>query len=228
MQATGFFAVFGLTGDQVSDVDDVAQLTDAADHLAGLEEFLGLLIQDVQTVPGAVKTQIAAHDAHIGAHDLAHFLLALADEHHLLGMGGTGIVPSGDILAPRVLVDVLNGMLGGSVGIHHRLDERIARQTVAAVQTRAGALAHGIQTLDAGAGVEIHLDTATQIVRSRHHGDIFLGDVDAQVQAVLIDVGEVMLGLLGILVRHVKIDMVLASLLHLAVDGAGHHVTRCE
>ena len=43
---------------------------------------------------------------------------------------------------------------------------------------------------------------------------------------MLVDVGEVVLGLLGILVGHVKIDVVLASLLHLVVNGTGDHVAR--
>ena len=41
---------------------------------------------------------------------------------------------------------------------------------------------------------------------------------------MLVDIGEVVLGLLGILVGHVQEDVVLASLLHLVVDGAGHHI----
>ena len=62
----------------------------------------------------------------------------------------------------------------------------------------------------------------------RYHGDILLGDVDAQIQAVLVDVGEVVLGLLGILVGHVQEDVVLASLFHLTIDGAGYHIARCQ
>ena len=62
----------------------------------------------------------------------------------------------------------------------------------------------------------------------RYHGDILLGDVDAQIQAVLVDVGEMVLGLLGILVGHVQEDVVLASLFHLTIDGAGHHIARSQ
>ena len=62
----------------------------------------------------------------------------------------------------------------------------------------------------------------------RHHGYVVLGDVDAYAQAVLVDVGEVVLGLLGVFVGHVEIHVVVAALLHLAVDGAGHHIARCK
>ena len=37
-----------------------------------------------------------------------------------------------------------------------------------------------------------------------------------------------MLGLLRIFMRHVEIDMILASLLHLAINSPGHDVTRCK
>ena len=37
-----------------------------------------------------------------------------------------------------------------------------------------------------------------------------------------------MLCFLGILMRHVEIDMIFATLLHLAVDGAGHNVSRSQ
>ena len=96
------------------------------------------------------------------------------------------------------------------------------------MQSRAGALTNGIQTLDTRAGVQVNLDAATHVMGRGHHGDILLSDIDAQIQAVLIDVGEVMLGLLGILVGHVEIDVVLTALLHLVVDGAGHNVARRE
>ena len=61
---------------------------------------------------------------------------------------------------------------------------------------------------------------------SRNYGNVLLGDVDAQVQTMLVDIGEVVLGLLGILVGHIEEDMVLTTLLHLVIDGACHHVTR--
>ncbi len=62
----------------------------------------------------------------------------------------------------------------------------------------------------------------------RGHGDIVAGDVDAEAQALGIDIGEVAAGLVGVFVGDVEIDMVGAGLLHLAVDGAGHDVARGE
>ena len=62
----------------------------------------------------------------------------------------------------------------------------------------------------------------------RHYGNVVLSDVDAQFQAVLVDIGEVVFGLFGVFMCHVQEHVVLASQLHLAVDGAGHHIARSE
>ena len=61
---------------------------------------------------------------------------------------------------------------------------------------------------------------------ARHDGDALLRDVDAVREALGVDVREVVLRLLGVLVRHVEQDVVLAAHLHLVVDGAGHDVAR--
>ena len=72
--------------------------------------------------------------------------------------------------------------------------------------------------------VEVHLDAAAHIVGAGCHGDILLGDVDADAEALGIDIGEVVLGLLGILVCDIEADVVQSVNLHLMVDGAGHNV----
>ena len=115
-------------------------------------------------------------------------------------------------------------MLGCRIGIHHRLDERVAGQTVAAVQTCTRTFAHGIEALDARLSVQVHLNAATHVVRARSHGDVVLRDVDADAQALGIDVGEMVLRLLGILMRHVQTHMVEGVNLHLVVDGTSHDV----
>ena len=69
-----------------------------------------------------MQAQVAPHDAHIGAHNLAHLLQALGDENHLLGVGGAFVVPFGHIIAISILVKVSLGVLSSSFGIHYSLD----------------------------------------------------------------------------------------------------------
>ena len=173
-----------------------------------------------------MQTQVAAHDAHVGAHDLVHLLDVLGDEHFLFVRHGALVVPFRHAVVEVVLVDDLQRVTGGSVGIDDSFDERVAGQAVAAVQSGAGTFAHGIESADAALPVEIDLYAAAHVVGAGCHGDVLPCDVDADAEALGIDVGEVVLGLLGVLVRDVEADVVQSVNLHLAVDGAGHDVAR--
>ena len=144
VEPAALLALQGLTHYEVCDVDDVAQLAQLARRLAGLEEPFGLLIEDVEAVPGPLQAQVGAHYANVITHDLVHFLHRLCDENHLLRMRGAGIVPFRHVGAQLVAFDGLRRVGGRRVGIYHGLYQRVGCQTVAAVQTGAAAFAHGI------------------------------------------------------------------------------------
>ena len=67
-------------------------------------------------------------------------------------------------------------------------------------------------------GIQVHLDTATHIVRTRGDRDILLGDINADTKALGVDIWEMVLGLLGVFVCDIEADMVEAVNLHLVVD----------
>ena len=226
MQSAALLALDGLSCDEVAHVNHVAQLADVAARLYALEELLGLLVEQVETVPRTLQAQVGAHDAHVVGHYLAHLLHALRDEHLLLVGHRALVVPLRHLLVEVVLVYVLQRVLGSSVGVHHSLDERVARQSVAAVQTRARALANGIQALYRRLSVEINLYAAAHVVGSRANGDIVGGDVDAYRLALEVDVREVLLCLGRVLMRNVEAHVVDAVYLHLLVDGTRHDVAR--
>ena len=119
-------------------------------------------------------------------------------------------------------------MFGGRVGVDHGFDERIGSQAVAAVESGAGAFAHGVEPLDGRAGIQVHLDAAAEVVGAGCHGDVLPRDVDADAQAFLVDIGEMSLCFLGVFVRHIEADVVDAVDFHLLVDGACHDVARGE
>lgn len=224
VEAAALVALFGLAHDEVAYIDDVAELADFARGFGAFEEFLGLLVEDVEAVPGAVEAQVGAHDAHIGAHDLVHLADALGDEHHLLGVACALVVPFGHIVAEADVGELLHGMLRCGLGVDHSLDERVGGEAVAAVEAGARTFAHGVEVADRRLGVGVHLDASAEIVGGRGHGDVVLGNVDPQREAFAVDIGEVAAGLLGVLVCDVEKYVVVAVELHLRVDGAGHHV----
>lgn len=102
VQAAAFLALHGLLRDEVAHVDHVAQFAQLAGGLAALEEAFGLLVEDVQAVPGAGEAHVAAHDAHVRLHNLVHLLHALRDEHAFLVADGALVVPFGDVFVEVV------------------------------------------------------------------------------------------------------------------------------
>ena len=137
VQTSRLLTLLGLAHDEITHIDDVSQLANASAHGALLEEFLGLLIEDVEAVPCTVKAKVAAHDAHISAHYLAHLLLALTDEHHLLGMLRALVVPLGDVGTVVIMIATSLCVFSSCLGIDYSLNQRVACEAVAAMQSCA-------------------------------------------------------------------------------------------
>ena len=137
VQAAALLALERLAGDEVAHVNHVAQLANVAGSLYVLVKFLSLLVEQVEACPSTLQAQVGAHNAHIGRHNLFHLLHVLCYEHLLLVGERTLVVPFGHAVVEVVLVDVLNRMLGCCVGVNYCLDERVAGQTVAAMQPGA-------------------------------------------------------------------------------------------
>ena len=84
--------------------------------------------------------------------------------------------------------------------------------------------AAGVKSLDFGAGPGIDEYATAHVVGCRNDRNPFLGDVDACVHALGINVREVALDVLGGTSGKVDEHVVLAEALHFAVDGACHDV----
>ena len=92
------------------------------------------------------------------------------------------------------------------------------------MQSCARTFAEGIESFDARLSVEVNLDTSAHIVGSRTDGDVISSDIDTHRQTFLVDVGEVVTGFFGRLVRHVQTDVINAVNLHLLVNSTGNNV----
>ena len=148
VQSAALLALDGPAGDEIAHVDHVAQFADILRSLHALEQVLGLFVEHVQTVPGALQSEVGAHDAHIVRHNLVHLPDALGDQHLLLVGHRTLVVPFGHLVVEVVFIHMRQRVLGSRVGIYHGFDERVRGQTVAAVQTCARTFAEGIQAVD--------------------------------------------------------------------------------
>ena len=228
MAAHGLFDLAALLDDEVGDGDHVPQFAQFAVGLGLVVEFFGLLPEYFQAVHGALEREVRADDAHVVGHDGLHLAFRLDDHQHLLGVLRAFEVPVGNALLEIGLRQQRCRVACGLVGVDHRFDQRIGGQSVGAVQTRAGGLAQGIEPLDRGFAVGVDLHAAAAVVRRGGDRNPVLRDVDADREALFIDIREMPLHDLGVLVRHVEVDEVGTPLGHLAVDGAGHHVARGE
>ena len=137
VQTAALLAFDGHAGDEIPHVDHVAKLAEVTRDLHALEERLGLLIEQIEAVPCTLQTQVGAYDTYIVRHDLTHLFVGLGDEHVLLVGKSAFIVPCRHLVVEVIVVDMLNTVFGGSVGIDDGLDERVAGQSVATMQSRA-------------------------------------------------------------------------------------------
>ena len=149
VQSAALLALDGLARDEIAHVDHVAQFAEVGGGFDALEEFFGLLVEQVQTRPGAFQAQIAAHNAHVARHDLPHLFGVLGDEDFLFIGECALVVPFGHAVVEGIFVQVCERVACGCLGIDHGFEQGVGCQAVATVQPCARAFAHGIKALDA-------------------------------------------------------------------------------
>src|SRR5574344_898427 len=135
MQSATFFTFQCATGDEITDMNHIAEFADVTTGFYTFEESFSLLIEHIQTVPCTVQTQVTAHDAHIVGHNLSHFPYALSNQHLLLIGHRSLIIPFRYGLIIVILFCMFDGVFGSSIRIDYSLYQGVACQTVATVQT---------------------------------------------------------------------------------------------
>ncbi len=96
------------------------------------------------------------------------------------------------------------------------------------MEARAGGFADGVESAQAGFAVEVGLHPAALVVCCWDDGNRLLRDIDAELQARLVDVRESGTHEIRRLVRDVDVHALAARTFHLGVDRAGDHVARRE
>ena len=96
------------------------------------------------------------------------------------------------------------------------------------MEARAGRLTDRRESLHGGASVHGRLHAAATVVRGRHDWDEVLRHVDAELKALVEDVGEALLEEGASLAPDVEAAVGIARALHLTVDRARHDVARRE
>src|ERR1051326_1268439 len=107
-------------------------------------------------------------------------------------------------------------------------EERIAGQTICAVQAGTGDFADGVEAADVGFAIDRGRYTAALVMRGGDNGDRFFGDVEFVAEAGLIDVWEPVHDEAGGLVSNIEQDMISASFFHFVINCASDDVARRE
>ena len=123
MQSAALFTLDGLTRNQITHINHVAQLANLARSYRTFEKAFGLFVKQVETVPCPFQAEIRTDNAHIRAHDLAHLFRALRDEHHFFREARSFVVPFRNMLFIRERIDNAQAMFRRRIGIDHRLDQ---------------------------------------------------------------------------------------------------------
>ena len=148
----------------------------------------------------------------------------MGDKHHFLIEHHAFSVPVGNLTVKSILGNLTYGALRCIVGIDNGLEQRIAGQTVATVQTCASTFAGGIEIPDRGLAVAVNLDTPALVVCRRTDGYHVFGNIDTQLQALGIDGRESVYQFVLADTTGIEIEVVDTGNLHLIVDGTCHDV----
>ena len=227
MQAAAFRPRQGAVHNQPRHRRDIAQLQQVARHDEVPIILLDLLLQVGDALLRALQPLVGPHDAHVIPHQPPDFVPVVRDDDQFIGVGRLSGLPR------RNLYLQLRQRLGDhldcrAVRADQRFEQRVARQPVRPVQTRAGDLADRIKTGDFSFAIDVREHAAALIMRCRHNGDRLPGDVHAVAQAGLINVRKPFADELRRLVRDVKQHVVGAALFHFTVDGARHDIAQRE
>ena len=126
------------------------------------------------------------------------------------------------------LVEIGDDVLRRGFAEDQAFEQAVGGEAVGAVKPGLGHFAGGIEPGRVGAAVEVHDHAAAGVMLRRHHRDRLPGDVDAEPEQLLVDVGEMRADEIRIAVRDVEMDVIEPEPLDLVVDGAGDDVARRE
>src|SRR5262245_27349955 len=109
---------------------------------------------------------------------------------------------------------------------HECFKQRVAGQSICAMQPRASDLSRGKQPFDLSFTVDIRDYTTALIVRGRHHRNWCARHVETKLQTYRIDVWKTLLDEVSALVSNVQPNAIHSGLFHLGVNGAGDDIAR--
>ena len=191
VQAARLLAVRRALDDQRGDQREVAQLDQVRRDLVVPVVLVDLALEVLDPGRRALQPLVAADDADVVPHQAADLVPVVVDDDQLVGIGRVAALPRRQPRdGPAERLELLRREQRRAVRDDDRLQERVAGQPVRAVDPGLGDLARGEQAGDRRLAVHRGDDAAALVVGGRHDRHRLLRHVEAELQALLVDVRE--------------------------------------
>src|SRR5205085_984637 len=101
-----------------------------------------------------------------------------------------------------------DGLSRGVVGEDQRLQQRVARQAIRSVNSRTGHLSHREEAIESRPGMKVGQDAAAAVMRRRNDRNRLARDVDTELKAALVDIGETGADMVRLEVGEVEVNVI--------------------
>ena len=181
----------GALDDEVCHLNQVAQLEQIPTHMKMRIELLDFSLQQGNAVGRAFQAFVGANNANVIPHKASQLIPVVGNHDRLIGIGDAAVIPGRK--CEQGCRFAQSNVVAGGTGKDHALHQRVTGQSVGAMQAAASGLADGVQAGNVGATMQVCDHAATGVMGCRHHGNGLAADVNAQLQAAGVDVGEMLL-----------------------------------
>ncbi len=173
------------------------------------------------------QSRVRANDTHILPHDLPN-PVGETRNHPQVNIVGVSMLRKVGQLGTGRLIDQPGCIGGSTVPEDERLEQRITRQAVRAMDASARDLTAGVEPVHGRPRVHIGQHAAAAIVRRWHDRYPILRYINADRQALLIDVRKPLPNLLGVEMSHIQENAFVIALFQLRIDCPGDDISRRE
>ena len=228
MQSATFESALGGADDEFGDGGEVSQFEKGRGDPEIPIVLVDLLLEDVDAMVSPGQAAIASNDPDVIPHETPNFIPVLGDDHGLMAFSYLPVNPLGEITDRGLIADTLDGFLRRGIGEDQCFEQGIGCQAICAVQARAGHFPGREEIGDIGFPIQVGSYATATIMGSGDDGDGVPGHVDAELQAMGIDIGEATSHEAAVLVGDVEGYEIFSGSLQLIVDRPGDDIPRSQ
>ena len=166
------------------------------------------LAQHVDPALGPLKPFGGPDNADEIPHEAADLAPDLLDHDLFVAVGDPAFVPGANLGYVGQIGEVGDDVPGSRFAEHQAFEKAVRGETVGSVKARLGHFSGRVKARRIRAPVRVHYDSAARVMLRGNDRDRLLGDVDAEAQQLLVDVGEVAADEFLIAVRDIEVDVI--------------------